>query len=705
MNVRVSFIFSAALFIASLAAAAPVITGFSPAFGAAGDPILIFGSGFSPGTLVVRFNSTSGSTGVQDTTAFAGSASQINAHVPSGIADFTTGPIFVSVNGIGVVTSPSTNFTVIGPGPYIANFSPTGGAAGTSVTITGAHFTGSGTTTVKFNGLVGTINLSSEQSLTVTAPNGVTSGPITVERTGSGTNTSSQIFAVNPVITSFNPSSGRTGTNVVIKGTNFVSVSSVTFGGVASTNFTANSANQITAMVPPNALSGVIEVVTPSPNPGVTSSNFVVQPTVFGFTPGAGNFGSSVTVTGANFNVGIPIVRFGGIQAAAPTSVTFNSLVAVVPNNATSAPITVVTSDGSNTSSQIFHPPIRLSGFAPTNGPSGTWVRIDGTNFLDTSAVTFNGTPAQNFVVTNNLIIGAQVPDGVITGPIFITTPFGTTNSGLLLFYGAPLINNFTPPDGLPGTRVQINGSNFQNASAVLFNGLAASSFTVTNAGIIGATVPTNAQTGPITVIGPGGTNVSGASFALDYSSDLGVTVTAPASNLLGNDFTYVISVTNKGPFSAPGVVLTNTLPGSVALKSASTSQGSLVTSGNPVTGSLGALGVSGTATVTITVTPQVTGSITNSATVASGYSDPVSINNTSTVSTLIYVPPVLSIQLSNNLVQLSWSASLSSFVLQSNGVLSDTGWFDVPTMPAFIGNQKVVDEPMGDVRFYRLKQ
>src|SRR5207253_3033739 len=84
------------------------------------------------GTLVVKFG---GSSGVQDFTAFPVSDSQIISTVPSGAP---TGPIYVRVNTLSAQSA--QNFTVIGPGPYITNFSPYVGSGGTHVLISGTHF-------------------------------------------------------------------------------------------------------------------------------------------------------------------------------------------------------------------------------------------------------------------------------------------------------------------------------------------------------------------------------------------------------------------------------------------------------------------------------------------------------------------------------------------------------------------------------------
>jgi hypothetical protein len=65
---------------------------------------------------------------------------------------------------------------------------------------------------------------------------------------------------------------------------------------------------------------------------------------------------------------------------------------------------------------------------------------------------------------------------------------------------------------------VQIDGTNLVTATAVRFNGVPAV-FTV-NAGVLFATVPANAATGPIAVITPEGTATSADSFTVLKSAD-----------------------------------------------------------------------------------------------------------------------------------------------------------------------------------------
>lgn len=78
-----------------------------------------------------------------------------------------------------------------------------------------------------------------------------------------------------PTITGFTPSEGPIGTAVTITGTYFLTTARVTFNDVASTNWTIDSDNQITAHVPDGATTGRIEVAAGGGN-AYTGAGFTV---------------------------------------------------------------------------------------------------------------------------------------------------------------------------------------------------------------------------------------------------------------------------------------------------------------------------------------------------------------------------------------------------------------------------------------------
>ena len=167
-------------------------------------------------------------------------------------------------------------------------------------------------------------------------------------------------LAAAPTITSFSPTCGQVGTQVIITGTAFQdapsAVSAVAFNGTAATTFTVNSDTQITATVPTGATSGPI-AVTDSEGTATSTTNFVVAtaagPCISTFTPTSGNPGTVVTITGGGFS-GATAVTFGGVAATTFTVDSPTQITATVPASAVTGPIVVTTSAGSGTSSSNF---------------------------------------------------------------------------------------------------------------------------------------------------------------------------------------------------------------------------------------------------------------------------------------------------------------------------------------------------------------
>lgn len=670
----------------------PYISGFFPPYGAVNDSVIITGVHFA-NTLVVLFNGTLAHEFVPNA-----DGTQISTRVPVGA---TSGPFTVTTI-IGTSNNP-TAFTVVGPGPFITGFSPNSGDAGTTVQIVGLHFTGA--KNVTFNGRPG-VNLvaNSDTLIQVQAPSGLTSGPIGVNTPLGSTVTTSNFFG-KPAITGFSPPYGRANTNVVIMGTNFLGSAAVYFGGVPSTSFSVDTNANLSALVPAGALTGLIRVVVPGSS-SFSATNFTVQPSILGFSPIFGPVGSSITITGANLNAGTPVVRFNGVQALAPTGPTFSQLVAQVPVGATSGQISVTTADGSDTNANLFFLPGAITGFAPTNSGPGSKITIIGQNLTGTSTVGFNGTPASAFTISNNTAVEAAVPDNVITGPITVTTPAGVIQSSGL-FYAAPVITNFTPTHGLPGNSVTISGVNFLGGK-VQFAGLDAALVSLNNTQIV-ATVPSSVHTGPLTVLGPAGTNTSTGNFTVDYPSDLAVWITNSSNPAtIGGNLVYTIVIVNNGPFPASNATLTNILPATVTLRAATiTGPWVIMTNANTLTGSATNLGTGSSSTLIVSVTPQVTGNITDTISVASDNPDSAQGNNTASVTTTVEPLALLSIGSPTGLVKISWPALLTNYVLQfQDGLAAKPLWLNLTNPPTISGASRfVIETNPGPSRFFRLKE
>ncbi|MDA0987453.1 MAG: IPT/TIG domain-containing protein, partial [Bacteroidetes bacterium] len=126
----------------------PTITDFTPTTGVVGATVTITGTEFTGATSFTVDNATT-----------------ITAVVGSG----TTGTISITTPG-GTATS-STSFTFLPP--TITNLSPTSGAIGSTVTITGTNFsTTAANNIVWFGGVKATVTTATATSLSVTVPTG-----------------------------------------------------------------------------------------------------------------------------------------------------------------------------------------------------------------------------------------------------------------------------------------------------------------------------------------------------------------------------------------------------------------------------------------------------------------------------------------------------------------------------------------------------
>jgi hypothetical protein len=94
----------------------------------------------------------------------------------------------------------------------------------------------------------------------------------------------------------------------------------------------------------------------------------------------------------------------------------------VVPKGDISGGVVFTLDDG------LPAPAAAIATFTPWSGAVGSKVTIRGTNFVGTTAVTFNGVAATLTVLDVNFI-SATVPAGATTGPITATTAGGASTS------------------------------------------------------------------------------------------------------------------------------------------------------------------------------------------------------------------------------------------------------------------------------------
>ena len=159
-----------------------------------------------------------------------------------------------------------------------------------------------------------------------------------------------------PFLSDFTPSHGDEGTIVTITGNNFDPIASnntVKFNGTPATVNTA-TASSIEVTVPAGATTGFITVEVN----GLqfrSRSMFMLPPVITSFTPSSGLVGSTVVISGANFDP-LPsnnVVAFNGMTATVTNS-TPTSITAIVPPGTTSGLITVSVNGLTGTSTSSF---------------------------------------------------------------------------------------------------------------------------------------------------------------------------------------------------------------------------------------------------------------------------------------------------------------------------------------------------------------
>lgn len=162
--------------------------------------------------------------------------------------------------------------------------------------------------------------------------------------------------------------------------------------------------------------------------------NLNPSPTIFSFSPTNGIGGTSVVISGTNFT-GATAVYFNGTSASFTVN-SSNQITATFPNNTATGPITIVTPNGTGVSTNNFYninQPV-VTGFSPSTGIYNSTVTLTGSNFLATTAVSFNGVSAA-FTVNSSTQITVTVPMCAGTGPISVIAPMGTgLSSGVFTF-------------------------------------------------------------------------------------------------------------------------------------------------------------------------------------------------------------------------------------------------------------------------------
>jgi hypothetical protein len=227
----------------------PIVTSFSPTTANNGDTITIRGKYFVNLDLV-QFGGT------------AAPAFQLlnDSTIKAVVGLGGTGDVSVSNTAIGIWGAlPGFTFEPILP--TITSFSPMAGKTGDTITISGTNL--NTTTAVSFGTMAAASYWAvSPTQLKAIISNGASGDVVLSNNLGSNT-LAGFTYIEPPIITSFSPATGDSGTIVIITGSNFNGATSVKFGGTAATSFVVNNPTTITAVLN-NGTTGNISVTTPT---------------------------------------------------------------------------------------------------------------------------------------------------------------------------------------------------------------------------------------------------------------------------------------------------------------------------------------------------------------------------------------------------------------------------------------------------------
>ena len=370
---------------------------------------------------------------------------------------------------------------------------------------------------------------------------------------------------------------------------------------------------------------------TPDSNPANNTS----APVGTTITPIAdmavGKTGPATVVANSNLTYTISVTNLGPSPAAGivvadvlPTTGTF---VSCAPAYSTFSAGALGWSLGTFSPGQVSNLTVIVK--APA---SGFLTNIAGvsTTTLDTNSVN-NASPSIISAVT---ILASTADLGVTkTGP---TNVYGGANFSYTITVtnsGPASASNVVASDVLPTNVVFVSASGGGTTNAGVANWVLgtlasgnATNVTITVKAPVGGVV-TNVATVTSTIADPNSANNTSSPVvtSVTLAADVAIAKTAAATVLASSNLTYTISVTNFGPSSASGVVVTDALPASVTFVSAT---GGGFNNSGVVNWSLGTLTSGQTSNVTVTVTAPASGSLTNIATVNTPTGDPNLTNN-----------------------------------------------------------------------------
>lgn len=220
------------------------------------------------------------------------------------------------------------------------------------------------------------------------------------------------------------------------------------------------------------------------------------------------NVGDNITLTGTDLDLveNVVFTISNGTHAGTKQSYTLTEIIVTIPNNAVSGTVWLDCSDPADTQVEVGNITIG-SQSAPVISNitrSGDDIYVNGSGFTDLTSVVLNGGALQlhtNYTVNNDgTVITINVYSGVnqgITGTVAVTNESGSVSSD---YNFTPTIGTIDKSSVVIGETVTITGTNLDLVQSVIFaNGFTENNVTA-QAEILTFKVPSEAQSGKITL-------------------------------------------------------------------------------------------------------------------------------------------------------------------------------------------------------------
>src|SRR5712691_8786146 len=488
----------------------PAVTDILPTSKTAGDAAFVLtvnGTNFNSSSRV-RFNGSDRTTTLVNSTQLTAqlTAADVLAAGTPAITVFNPAP----AGG----ASTAATLTVNNPVPAVTTILPaskTAGDAAFALTVNGTNFNASSIVRLVGADRPTTLVNSTQLTAQLTAADVAVAGtfPITVfnPAPAGGISIGAVNLTVNnplPTVTTILPTTKAAGAiafALTVNGTNFNASSIVRWSGADRPTTLVNS-TQLTAQITAAdvAVAGNYAITVFNPAPGGGTSNAVNLPvtnplptltSILPVSKTAGDAAFTLTVNGTNFN-STSIVRLGGadrpttlvsaiqltaqltavdVQAGGTFSITvFNP----APSGGTSTAATLTVNNLVPTTTDIL-PASKIAGDAAFA------LTVNGTNFVNTSVVRFNGSSrTTTFVSPLQLTVQLTAADVAAAGTFAITvfnpTPGGGASNAtnLIVNNPVPTVTTILPASKTAGNAaftLTVNGTNFVSTSVVQLSG------------------------------------------------------------------------------------------------------------------------------------------------------------------------------------------------------------------------------------------